>query len=66
MVRGPQRGYLLEPTKRILVVSTRHVPTFEEYFRGIGVRVVTGNHYLGIFVGDPMTEKSWIDDKVKG
>ena len=34
MVRRPLRGYFLEPTKIILVVSPRNVPRVEAFFRG--------------------------------
>ena len=66
MVRGSLRGYFLDPTKSILVVSPQNVPRAEEYFRGMRVHVVTGSCYLGGFIGDPVTEKAWLDDKVRG
>ena len=40
--RGTDQGYFPEPTKSILVVAKRNVPRTKEYFRGMGVQVVTG------------------------
>ena len=55
-LRGTDQGYYTEPTKSILVVAERNVPRAKEYFRGMGIRVVTGSRYLGGFVGDPLHE----------
>ena len=55
-LRGPARGYYPEPTKSILVVAKRNVPRAKEYFRGMGFQVVTGNRYLGGFVGERAAE----------
>ena len=41
-LKGPARGYFPEPTKSILVVSEQNVPRAKEYFRRMGVQVVTG------------------------
>ena len=46
-VWGPARGYFPEPTKSILVVSEKNVPRANAYFRGMGIKVVTGSRYLG-------------------
>ena len=48
------RGYYQELTKSILVVAPRNVAQAEEFFRGMGIKVVTGNQYLGGFIGVPM------------
>ena len=42
-LKGPARGYFPEPTKGILVVSEQNVPRAKEYFRRMGVQVVTGS-----------------------
>ena len=44
---GLPRGYYLEPTKSILVVASRNVARVEEFFRGMGIHVVTGHRYFG-------------------
>ena len=64
--RGPPRGYFPEPTKRILVVAPRNVARVEEFFCGMGIKVVMGNRYLGGFVGESETEKRWLTRKVMG
>ena len=66
IVREPPRGYFPELTKIILVFSPWNTLSVEEYFRGMGVSVVTGNCYLRGFIGDPVTEKAWLDENIKG
>ena len=51
-VWGPARGYYREPTKSILVVTPGNVARAKEHFRGMRILVVTGNRYLGGFLGD--------------
>ena len=65
-VQGPPRGYFLEPTKSILVVAPRNVARVEEYFRGMGMTVVTRIRYLGRFIGDWDAYTMWFDEKVQG
>ena len=48
--RGPPRVYLPEPTKIVFVVAPRNVARAEEFSRGMGIKVVTGNRYLGGFI----------------
>ena len=50
-LKEPTQGYFTEPTKSILVVAERNVPRAKEYFRGMGIKIVTGSQYLGGFVG---------------
>ena len=65
-VRGPARGYYPEPTKIILVVAPGNVSWAEEHFRGLGIKVVTGQHYLGSYISYKEAEGSWLEDKIKG
>ena len=51
-LRREARGYFPEPTKSILVVAESNVPRAKEYFRGMGIKVVTGHRYLGGFMGE--------------
>ena len=51
-LRGPALGYFLNPTKSILVMAERNAPQAKEYFRGMGVQVVTWSRYLGGFIGE--------------
>ena len=66
MMRESPWGYLPDTTKRILVVSQRNVLRTKAYFKGMGVSVVIGSRYLGIFIGDPAAEKACIKDKSRG
>ena len=49
--RGPPQGYLPEPIKSILVVAPRNIVRAKDFLRGMGMKVVTGSRYLGIFIG---------------
>ena len=66
MVQGPSQGYFPEPNKSILVQSPRNPQRVDAYFRGMRVRVFTISYYLGGFIGDPGSEKVWLDKRVKG
>ena len=57
-VKGPPRGYFPELTKSILEVAPRNVARAEEFFQGMGLKLVTGSRYLGGFVGESKVEKS--------
>ena len=65
-LKGPARGYFPEPTKSILVVAEQNVPRAKEYFRGMGIKIVTGSRYLGGFVGEREKESQWVRSKVEG
>ena len=64
-VRSLPRGYLLDPTKSILVVALRNVPRVEEFFQGVGVKIVKDSRYLRIFVGDGAAENILLSEKVE-
>ena len=49
-----------------MVVSLRNVARSEEFFRGMGITVVTGSWYLGVFFGNRVVEDSWLAEKVQG
>ena len=40
--RGPPKVYYPDPIKSILIVALRNVSREEEFFRGIGIQVMTG------------------------
>ena len=63
-LKGPARGYFPNPTKSILVVSEQNVPQATEYFRGMGMKIVTVRRYLGGFVGELWAERRWVQTKV--
>ena len=66
MVRGPLRGYLTNPKKRILVVSPRNVPQAEAFFWGYGPQIATGIHHLEGFVGTKAAQDLCLGEKVDG
>ena len=43
-----------------------NVAQAEEHFRGLGIRVVTGNRYLGGYIRDRETERGWLRGKIQG
>ena len=65
-LKGPARGYFPEPTKSILVVSEKNVPRANAYFRGMGVKVVTGIRYLGGYIGEREAEAKWVQGNLEG
>ena len=64
-LKGPARGYYPEPTMSFLVVAERNVTQAKEYFRGMGIQVVTGSRYLGGSVGERAAEVRRIKEKVE-
>ena len=49
-VRYPPRGYFPEPTNSILVVYPWNVAQAEDFFRWMGIKVVTRSRYIGGFI----------------
>ena len=64
--RGLSRGYYPEPTKSISVVALRNVARAEEFFRGVGIHVVTGHQNLGGLICYREAEKRWLVGKIMG
>ena len=48
------------------MVAERNVPRATEYFRGMGIQLVTGSRYLGGFVEERETEEQWVQTKIAG
>ena len=46
--RGTPQGYFLEPTNIILVVVSQNVARAEDFFCGVGIKVVTDSCYLEV------------------
>ena len=46
-------------------MAPRKVARAEEFFLGMGMKIVTGSRYLGGFVGDRTAEDSWLTEKVQ-
>ena len=49
-----------------MVVDLRNVARAKEFFRVMGMSVVTGSFFLGGFVGDRDEETMWLYEKVQG
>ncbi len=62
--KGPEYGYYPEPTKSILVVSPENAEQAKFEFGDMGFKVVTGNRYLGSFLGDSSKRDEWIMKKI--
>ena len=63
--RGPSFGYFPEPAKCVVVVDPRFKDTAVAMFSDIGVKVVSGNRFLGGYVGDENGYIEFIEKKVK-
>ena len=66
MVSGPPKGYLPDPTNRLLVVSEKNAMQEEYYFRGLGLKLFTGSRNISGFISDQATYIEWLADKVRG
>ena len=64
--RSLPRGYLPEQTKSILVVAPRNLSRAEEFFCGMGIKVVTRKIYPGGFIRESKAEKRWLAGKFTG
>ena len=64
--RGLARGYYPELTKNILIVALGNVAQAEEFFRGLGIKVVMGHHCLRGYIGDREAEGGWLAEKITG
>ena len=64
--QGLARGYYPDPTKSILVVAPGNVAWAEEFFRGMGIKLVTGHRYLWGYIVDREAEGGWLTDKITG
>ena len=49
----------------VFYVAPRNMDRAEEFFQGMGIQIVTGSRYLGVFIGDEEAEKSWLVGKVE-
>ena len=47
----PNRGYFTEPTNSILVTRIPNLRQAREYFSNLNFKAVSGNRYLGSWMG---------------
>ena len=62
---GLDYGYYPQPTKSVLVVTAENVAAAQERFGDLGIRVVTGLHFLGGFIGDKGNIVNYVQTKVE-
>ena len=65
MSRVPPKGYFLEPTNSILVVSMHNVTWVEHLLQGRVLTFVKWSRYLGGYIGDTGTQVGWLSHKVQ-
>ena len=46
-------------------MAPRNVARAEEFFCRMGIKIITGSPYLGIFVGDRAAEDRWLAEMVQ-
>ena len=66
MVRGPARGYFLNPTKSILIFSEKNVHRDQTLFWCMVLKVVKGSCHLGSFIVVGATPTMWLGKEIQG
>ena len=64
LARIPPKGYFLETTNSILVISVQIVTRVQYFFCSIGLKIVTGNWYLGGYIRNVVPQAEWLGEKV--
>jgi hypothetical protein len=59
----PRQGYFLEPSKSILIVQPHNKVAAKIVFKDLSFTDITGTHYLGGFLGAPVDQLAWIQEK---
>ena len=59
--QGPEFGYFPQPSKTVLVVDASYEA---EALSILGIRVVSGQRFLGSLVGDQQSTEAFINQKV--
>ena len=62
---GPKYGYFPELQKSFLVISPEFFDEAEHIFKDLGVKIVTGQRFLGGFIGLASDTESWLDEKIR-
>ena len=64
MELGPSYGYLVEPSKSIIIVKEQHLQEAKAIFSDLQVEVVLVSCFLGGCVGDEAGVRQYVSDKV--
>ena len=62
--KGPEFGYYPEPQKSYLIVAREYVSQAREVFKEYGVKIVTGQRFLGGYLGDEQGLGDYMQGKV--
>ena len=62
---GPDFGYYPEPRKTILVIEPKDKAEARTLFDDLGVKVVSGQRFLGSFIGDQEGTCEYVEQKVQ-
>jgi hypothetical protein len=66
MREGPKLGYYPEPDKSYLVVHSDYIDEAKQIFMGLKINIVTGQKFLGGFIGGETDVSRWMEQKVDG
>ena len=64
MVEGPKYGYFPKPEKCYLIVHPDFILQADNIFRDLGIKVVTGQRFLGGFIGTASDVECWLQGKI--
>ena len=68
MLHDHMRDFLVRRTLWVYFPEPilRNVQQEDNCLRGMGMQVVTGSRYLGVFIGEHESEKSWLEENMEG
>ena len=65
LTRLSPRGYFLDPTKSILVVSVNNVAWAQNFFWGNSLNIGMESQYLGGYIGYTRSQADYLEEKVQ-
>ena len=57
IIKGEEKFQYILRNYFILVIYKSNVLRAHEFFQGMGLKVVTGSRYLGVFIGDSAAQQ---------
>ena len=64
MVEGPKYGYFPKPEKSYIIVHPDFILQANDIFRDLGIKVVTGQRFLGGYIGTASDVECWLENKI--
>ena len=58
--QGPGPGYHPEPSKSVLIIHPENIKARFFFGRRPGLKMCTGAHYLGGYIGDAESKRDWL------